>query len=421
MIIPSIDLMAGNAVQLIGGRVKALDAGDPFPIARQFGMIGEIAVIDLDAALGKGTNRNLIEKLVATTRCRVGGGIRDFDSAMDWLDIGARKIIMGTAATRELLARLPQERTIVALDCLNGEVVVDGWRTKTGRSVAERIIELRDVTGGFLVTFVEREGQMKGIDIAAAARLKEITGRAALTVAGGVSTVEEIRDLDKLGIDVQVGMALYTGRFSLADAFLAPMDFTDESTIWPTVVVDEHGMALGLTWSNHRSVEEALKRQAGVYWSRKRGLWIKGELSGNRQELLQIDVDCDRDSLRCMVRQHGHGFCHTGMRSCWDDDHGIHKLARRLRERQETAPAGSYTKRLLNDRKLLRSKLLEEAQELIEAETPEHTVQEAADLLYFTMVLLTAGRCSLENVSRELDRRELRVKRRPGNAKAERI
>ena len=81
MIIPSIDLMDGNAVQLVGGREKAIDAGDPRPIAERFARAGEIAVIDLDAALGQGSNAEVIEDLLRIGRCRVGGGIRDVESA----------------------------------------------------------------------------------------------------------------------------------------------------------------------------------------------------------------------------------------------------------------------------------------------------------------------------------------------------
>ena len=77
MIVPSIDLQDGQAVQLIGGEKKALDAGDPRPIARQFGRVGEIAVVDLDAALGRGSNAAVIEDLIALAPCRVGGGMRD--------------------------------------------------------------------------------------------------------------------------------------------------------------------------------------------------------------------------------------------------------------------------------------------------------------------------------------------------------
>src|ERR671918_2824037 len=98
MIIPSIDLQEGQAVQLIGGEAnKALDAGDPRPLARRYGLVGEIAVVDLDAALGKGSNAAIMEDVIDLAPCRVGGGIRDVGSAISWLDRGALKVVLGTA------------------------------------------------------------------------------------------------------------------------------------------------------------------------------------------------------------------------------------------------------------------------------------------------------------------------------------
>ncbi len=108
MIVPSIDLQGGQAVQLVGGETKAIDAGDPLPIAERFAVAGEIAVIDLDAAMRKGSNAALVETLVERFPCRVGGGIRDVATAIGWLDRGARKIILGTMATPEILAELPR-------------------------------------------------------------------------------------------------------------------------------------------------------------------------------------------------------------------------------------------------------------------------------------------------------------------------
>ena len=180
-------------------RRSAIDAGDPRPIAERFRLAGDIAVIDLDAALGQGDNRGLIEDLVKMAPCRVGGGIRDVETAVRWLDAGADKIILGTAATPEILSQLPRERVIAALDAVRGEVVTHGWTTKTGATVEDRMAELRDLVGGFLVTFVEREGRMGGIDIEAITRLKAAAGSARLTVAGGFTTAEDIATADRAG------------------------------------------------------------------------------------------------------------------------------------------------------------------------------------------------------------------------------
>ena len=149
-------------VQLIGGEERALSAGAPRDIARQFGRLGPIAVIDLDAAMGTGSNREAIAELCVTYRCRVGGGIRDLETARWWLDAGAEKIIIGTAASPELLQHLPRERVMVALDARNDEVVVEGWKTRTGKRIEDEMARLRPYTSGFLVTFVENEGRWVG-------------------------------------------------------------------------------------------------------------------------------------------------------------------------------------------------------------------------------------------------------------------
>src|SRR2546425_2622499 len=141
MIVPSIDLMQGRAVQLRGGRDLVLDGGDPLARLGEFAVAGEVAVVDLDAALGKGSNAGLIREMVRRAPCRVGGGIRDLDAAREWLDAGAAKIVIGTAASPDFCGALPRERVIAAVDAERGQVVVEGWRTATGASVLERIRE----------------------------------------------------------------------------------------------------------------------------------------------------------------------------------------------------------------------------------------------------------------------------------------
>ena len=417
MIIPSIDLMEGQAVQLVGGRDKALDAGDPRPIAERFALAGEIAVVDLDAALGQGSNAALVREILPLARCRLGGGIRDYQTACNWLDAGAVKLVIGTAAEPDLLRRLPGERVVVALDANEGEVVVEGWRKPTGRGVADRMKDLEGLAGGFLVTFVEREGRMVGIDFEKVRELVAAAGGARLTVAGGVSSAEDIAELDRLGAEAQVGMALYTDRIGLAEAIAAPLTSDRADGLWPTVVVDERSVALGLAFSDLASLREALATRRGVYHSRSRGLWKKGESSGVTQDLLAVSLDCDRDALRFTVRQHGAGFCHLGTRTCWGPERGLDDLGRRLAGRRGEAPAGSYTRRLLDDPALLRAKLVEEAAELADAQEPGRVAEEAADLLYFALVSLVRAGVGLDEVERVLDRRALRVSRSGGEAK----
>jgi phosphoribosyl-ATP pyrophosphohydrolase len=430
MIIPSIDIIRGRAVQLVGGKAQALDAGDPVPWLDRFAVAGEVAVVDLDAARGDGANRDLIAALCQRAPCRVGGGIRDVDTARWWLDAGAARIVIGTAAEPRLLEQLPPERVIVALDAEHGNVVVDGWRVPTGRSIEERLTELRGLAAGFLVTFVEREGRLGGTDLARARAIVGAAGDARVTIAGGVTTAEEVAALDRIGADAQVGMALYTGRLSLADAVGAPLVTDRPDGLFATVVCDERGTALGLAWSSRESLERAIDTRRGVYQSRTRGLWEKGAASGATQELLRVDLDCDRDALRFTVRQAGAGFCHLGAATCWGDAPALGRLERTLRLRAAAVEArpglpgpqvdggtGSYTARLLSDPSLLRAKLVEEAGELADADSAGEVTREAADVMYFTMVRMAAAGVTLADVERELARRALRVSRRGGDRK----
>jgi phosphoribosyl-ATP pyrophosphohydrolase/phosphoribosyl-AMP cyclohydrolase len=417
MIIPSIDIMDGRAVQLRRGRDFVLDGGDPLERLEEFAVVGEVAIVDLDAALGRGSNTDLIREMVRRARCRVGGGIRDIDSARAWLDAGAVRVVIGTRASVDFCAQLPRDRVVAAVDAEHGEVVVEGWTTRTGLGVIDRIRELSEVVGGFLLTQVEREGEMGGFDAALVERAVDAAGSARVTAAGGITTVADIVALDRIGADGQVGMALYTGRMTLGAAFAAPLCKSIDG-LWPTVVCAEGGTGLGLVWSSRESLEAAVQRRQGIYWSRSRNeLWVKGETSGATQELLRVAVDCDRDALRFTVRQHGTGFCHTGKPTCWPRDFSLEMLDEIVRGRAASAPPGSGTARLLETPGLLESKLLEEAGELAAAGSLEEATHEAADLLYFTLVGAARWGASLVDVIDELRRRHLRVGRRPMEGK----
>lgn len=415
MILPSIDLQNGSAVQLVGGERLAIDAGDPMPLLDSFAIVGEVPVVDLDAARGEGNNRTLMHAMCRRAKMRVGGGIRDLATAQQWLNDGAERIVIGTAAEPDLLRQLPRDRVVVALDEKQGEVVTHGWRTGSGRGVFERMHELRDLCGGFLVTFVDREGRLGGTDLERAKQAVAAAGTARVTIAGGVTTAEEVAALDRLGADAQVGMALYSGDLLLADAFAAPLQSERADGLWPTVVVDELGVALGMCWSSPGSLRRAIAERRGIYHSRKRGIWVKGETSGATQELLQVALDCDRDALRFTVRQEGAGFCHQDTRTCWGEDDGLGRLMRRIAAATPDANSASLTARLLASPELLAAKLREEAAEL--AAPDADVVCEAADVLFFTLARLAASGHSLREVAHELQRRSLRISRRPCEAK----
>ncbi|KAJ5936294.1 Histidine biosynthesis trifunctional-protein [Penicillium verhagenii] len=207
------------------------------------------------------------------------------------------------------------------------------------------------------------------------------------------------------------------GQLSAAK-LLASRAVTDQSNgLYATSVTDERGACLGFVWSSDESIAEALRTGTGVYQSRKRGLWYKGQSSGDVQELIRMGYDCDADCLVFVVKQIGRGFCHLGTETCFGASTGLSRLQKTLLERKADAPAGSYTARLFNEPKLAEAKIMEEAEELCRAETKEEIAFEAADLLYFALTKCTAAGVTLEDIERNLDLKSLKVKRRKGDAK----
>lgn len=219
MIIPCIDLMAGKVVQLIQGREKALELDSPFAMLQKFAAFPEIQVIDLDAAIGTGSNDDLVQRLAGQARCRIGGGVRSPERARALVGQGAYKVIVGTAAfNRPLLEQISSaigpDRVIIALDSKGGHIVIEGWRQSTPLTAEEMIHELEPYCSGFLCTYVDKEGMMQGTDLAWFRRLRSATAME-ITAAGGITTIEDIQELDALGIHAAVGMAIYTGRLNL--------------------------------------------------------------------------------------------------------------------------------------------------------------------------------------------------------------
>jgi len=220
MIIPCIDLMDGKVVQLVQGRDKALEGDAPLEMLRKFAAFPEIQVIDLDAAMGKGENSALVELLASRAKCRVGGGVRTADRARRLVDLGAHRVIVGTAAftpaLQEIAAAVGPERILVALDSKGGKIVVKGWQEATDFTAEEVIGRLEPFCSGFLCTYVDKEGMLQGTDLDWFRRLRAAT-KHELTAAGGITTLDDVRELLRMNVHAALGMAIYTGRLDLAE------------------------------------------------------------------------------------------------------------------------------------------------------------------------------------------------------------
>ena len=224
MIVPCIDLQDGKVVQLVQGKEKALEGEAPLVMLERFSGFPEIQVIDLDAAMGQGANDSIVESLAGRARCRVGGGVRSPERALALVGQGAAQVIVGTAAfTRDginvpllesIAAAIGKERILIALDSKYGKIVVKGWQESTELNAVEVLQQLEPYCGGFLCTYVDKEGMLAGTDLDWFRRLRAGT-TLPITAAGGITTLDDIKALMAMNIHSAVGMAIYTGRLDL--------------------------------------------------------------------------------------------------------------------------------------------------------------------------------------------------------------
>ncbi len=225
MIIPCIDLQGGKAVQLVGGRRRRLAIADVLGLLERFRGYPVLHLIDLDAAMRRGSNGRLVRALCrrARVRVRVGGGVRSVARAVQILGWGAEKVIVGSATfrggridqafLRRLAARVGRKRIILALDAQGGCILVQGWRKKLPLRPEEVMPELEKYCSEFLCTYVDAEGSMRGTNLAWFRKLRRAT-RLPITAAGGIRSRREVRALERLGMNAAVGMALYVGKLA---------------------------------------------------------------------------------------------------------------------------------------------------------------------------------------------------------------
>ena len=427
MVISSIDLKNGHVVQLKNGKELVLQRDDADALIAQFDMFGEVAVIDLDAALGnidaKGNTENthLLKSLLHRGNVRTGGGIRSVKRAKELISLGAEKVIIGSAAWKsnpvagesvlneeflnELAAAIGKDRIIISVDAINGKIAVKGWTETVDIPLVEGAKQAEKFCSELLFTCVEKEGCMQGTNMDYVRALREAV-KCRVVVAGGVSSVKEIKELEKLHCDVQLGMALYTGKVDLKEAFVECLDF-EKSPLIPVIAQSVNGEVLMQGFANAEAVRKSFDCGRLTFWSRSRNeLWTKGDTSGNVLQVVKMRADCDRDCVLATVLPTGPA-CHTGSWTCFssavDEKSSMGRLYNVIADRFANPKPGSYTATL--DAKRVREKVEEESEELCEAEGKEEVIWEAADLLYFVNVLMYKEGVSWKDVYDELDRR----------------
>jgi phosphoribosylformimino-5-aminoimidazole carboxamide ribotide isomerase len=226
LIIPCIDLMDGVVVQLVQGREKVLEGKSPDEMLELFARFPQIQVIDLDAAMGRGSNSTILEHLARRATIRAGGGVRTVERARELAEQGAHRVIIGTAAftstgpnfefLSSLRTAVGTSQITIALDSKNGHIVVKGWQEATQWTAVDLIAKLEPYCSGFLCTYVDKEGMMQGTDLHWFETLRKRTQHE-LVAAGGITTLSDVEALSSLDIHCAIGMSIYTGRLRLED------------------------------------------------------------------------------------------------------------------------------------------------------------------------------------------------------------
>lgn len=429
MVISSIDLKGGHVVQLKNGKELVLQRDDADALISEFDKYGEVAVIDLDAAMGntnpKGdtVNTPLLKALLRKGNVRTGGGVRSVKRARELISLGAEKVIIGSSAWKkspennsdvlntefldELVAAVGKQRIIIGVDALNGKIAVKGWTETIDVPLIEGAKLAQKYCSELLFTCVEKEGCMQGTNLEMAKELRAAVG-CRVVVAGGVSSEDEIETLEKMHCDVQLGMALYTNKVSLKNAFTRCLDWQKTDGMIPVIAQDERSReVLMMGYANREALEKTFETGKLTFFSRSRtALWTKGETSGHFLDVVKLRADCDRDTILATVKPNG-GACHTGSWTCFtsapDEKSTLERLYGTISERFANPKPGSYTATL--DNKRVREKVEEEAEEICEADGKDEVVWEAADLLYFVSVLMYKEGVDWQDVYNELDKR----------------
>ncbi len=428
MVIASIDLKDGHVVQLKNGKELVLQRDDADSLIADFNKYGEVAIIDLDQALrhtdekGNTKNTELLKALLRHGNVRVGGGIRTAKKARELISLGAEKVIIGSAAwnpnpkagesvlntefLEDLCKTIGKQRVIISVDAIRGKIAVKGWTETVDIDLIDGAKEAEKYCSELLFTCVEKEGCMEGTDMESCKKLRKAV-KCRVVAAGGVNTLAQIVELEKLGCDVQLGMALYTGKVSLKDSFINCLNWEKVDGMIPVIAQSSAGEVLMMGYSNREALEKTFELGKVTFFSRTRNtLWTKGETSGNFLELVKVRADCDRDTILATVIPHG-PTCHTGSWTCFTSEAGekssLERLFGTIAERFANPRPGSYTATL--DAKRVREKVMEEAEELTEADGKDEVVWEAADLLYFVSVLMYKEGVSWKDVYDELDKR----------------
>ncbi len=451
-IYPAIDIIDGKCVRLVQGDYsqKTTFAENPVEVAKKWEKQGGefLHIVDLDGAKsGKSENFAVIKAIIEAVNIpvEVGGGIRTLEDVDKMIELGVKRVIIGTSAIENpnVVKRAVDkygEKIAVGIDAKDGKVAVCGWEEVSEVSAIDLAIKMRKIGVKYIIyTDIATDGMLKGPNVSAMAEMVRESG-VNVIASGGVSSLDDISALGKAKVQgAIIGKALYTENISLPDAVKlgkeiegSPYDFIsglkfDEKGLIPTIAQDaKSGEVLMCAYMNEESLKKTIDSKNAVYFSRSRQeLWEKGATSGHYQKVKNILVDCDCDAIVLKVEQTG-AACHTNNYSCFYREavggileeittgrnigEGVlYDVFDTIVSRKENPKEGSYTNYLLDKGidKILK-KVGEEATETIIAAKGEdngEVVYEAADLLYHLSVMLVDKGLTWDDIFDELAKR----------------
>lgn len=330
MIYPCIDIQKGEVVQLVRGQERGIEIAESYSeLADLFADAGvAINVIDLDGAKEEGSNLDAVEEIVKKAEARVGGGIRTAEKAAHLIGIGAKKVIIGTNVfdgdrlaydfLEKLAGTIGKDKVIVALDVKDGKIAINGWQKYTGINPLAVASELEQFCSEIQCTYVDREGMMAGTNIDFFKSIRDKTGLK-LTAAGGISTLEEVEELEKIGANSVIGMSFYAGNISLEDVMrYNQLDFIKGRGFIPTIVQNIKGNVLYLQSTNRDSLRKTIETGRVWRYSKTNGMLLEvGSESGKTEYVQRILTNCYRDTLLFVVSQKKNFACHLGYETCF--------------------------------------------------------------------------------------------------------
>jgi len=413
------DLYNGKPTLVKSGKVMEHHSNEDINKALEFiSVFPDILVVDLNGAMGEGNNRKLIKENATKYYTHCGGGLRTIEDIQDVLSASARRIVVSTNISKDFIDRIPKERLIVELSINeNNQILTHGRKGFNNNNLLEVLDYLSKLgVEAISVTFHKTEGHLSGIDRIHVSNVYNILSNykfEKIYIAGGISTIDDIKFIWSLGCIPQLGSALWKKHILVGDIYCAMLSATDESEI-PAIIQSNDGKVKGLIYMNKQSIMKTCEdRLLWRYSRRHRRIMLKGESSGNIQKILKMSVDCDSDTLLITVDS-SKPFCHTGNTSCFSLQTSIKGNLIDLMNHISHAskdPSG-YSNRMIKYPGLALMKTMEEFWEVVTTdylgstdEILNHKIRECCDFLAHFLMYLSSHNVNMEDIFNELNAR----------------